>query len=682
MKGLLKPLAITLGVCSPLANAQTYDLPLSQLNADEQAIINQQPAGLQLVLDSIQTLDNDTVDAITVLSSTNPDNVKRVESILSSSDWDHLFPQRNSAYTYLNFLKGIGKFPAFCGDYNDGRNADQICRKSLATMFAHFTQETGGHDASISLPQWRQGLYYLREVGWTEETSGGYGICDPGLWQGASYPCGTNADGSYKSYFGRGSKQLSYNYNYGPFSLAMFGNVEKLLNEPNLVADTWLNLASAVFFYLYPQPPKPSMLHVMDGTWQPNAHDIAGGLVPGFGVTTQIINGGVECGGSVEHRQSANRIEYYREFANYLDVPVPGDEVLGCAGMQRFDTNGNGALNIYWEEDWSWSPDTPNNVSYKCQLVSYQGPYSAFIEGDYRRCVEDKFDVRIVDGDQPPQLPVANAGADQNVTANGNVSIQLNGTQSTSSTSLSYIWQQNNSDVIAATIEQPNSAITNVQIPLISESTNFHFTLTVTDQASQTSNDEVVIFVSSQTNNGAPTATLSGPDQITVGQQSIVVSASVSDLEQDELSLSWNISGGITGQVSANNQSITFTAPNTAQTLQVSLQVTDSAGNTINAVKTIEVINSDSNCPTEWKSDAIYVENDTVLYNQLTWRAKWWTQGNIPGTEQWGPWEQIPQTHCTAAFKRDCRAINKDRNSTGRNELLNRFIHRASSRSS
>ena len=39
------------------------------------------------------------------------------------------------------------------------------------------------------------------------------------------------------------------------------------------------------------------MLHVIDGTWQPNEHDKQNGLVPGFGVTTQIINGGVECGG-------------------------------------------------------------------------------------------------------------------------------------------------------------------------------------------------------------------------------------------------------------------------------------------------------------------------------------------------------------------------------------------------
>ncbi|MDN3685341.1 hypothetical protein QW180_24215 [Vibrio sinaloensis] len=124
--------------------------------------------------------------------------MKRIEAIVSEQDWNHLFPQRDSAYTYLNFLKAAGKYPALCGDYDDGRNAEAICRKTLATMFAHFTQETGGHDPSSETPEWRQGLYYLREVGWSEETSGGYGICDPETWQGQAYPCGTNPDGTYK----------------------------------------------------------------------------------------------------------------------------------------------------------------------------------------------------------------------------------------------------------------------------------------------------------------------------------------------------------------------------------------------------------------------------------------------------------------------------------------------------
>ncbi len=350
------------------------------------------------VVASIRTLPNEQVEAIVAGRVSNPDNVLRVESIVTNSDWEFMFSRRSSEYTYLNFLKAVGKFPAFCGDNQDNRDANAICRKSLATMFAHFTQETGGHTSHWNEPEWRQGLHWVREMGWTEEMRGGYnGECNPDIWQGQTWPCGTFANGDFKSYFGRGSKQLSYNYNYGPFSLAMFGTVRTLLDNPELVADTWLNLASAVFFYVYPQPPKPSMLHVVDGTWQPNEHDISNGLTLGFGVTTQIINGGVECGGFEEIQQSINRIDYYTNFANHLGVPIAANEVLGCAGMLQFDSSGAGALPIYWEKDWSWSAETSTGDSYACKLVNYQTPFSSLQKGDYAACVEHHFDIQIIE---------------------------------------------------------------------------------------------------------------------------------------------------------------------------------------------------------------------------------------------------------------------------------------------
>ncbi|MCK7136418.1 PKD domain-containing protein [Enterobacter kobei] len=365
---------------------------------------------MDAVKETIKTLDNAQVELIEPGRAANPENVKRVEGIVKASDWEYLFPLRAQAYTYSNFLKAVGKFPALCKTYNDGRDSDAICRKELATMFAHFAQETGGHESWRPEAEWRQALAHVREMGWSEGQKGGYnGECNPDVWQGQTWPCGKDKDGDFLSYFGRGAKQLSYNYNYGPFSEAMYGDVRTLLDKPELVADTWLNLASAIFFFAYPQPPKPSMLQVIDGTWQPNDHDKANGLVPGFGVTTQIINGGVECGGPTEIAQSENRIKYYKEFANYLKVPVPANEVLGCANMKQFDEGGAGALKIYWEQDWGWSADTPSGETYSCQLVGYQTPFSAFKEGDYSKCVQKFFNVNIVNDDgsvTPDETPV------------------------------------------------------------------------------------------------------------------------------------------------------------------------------------------------------------------------------------------------------------------------------------
>ncbi|WP_020412392.1 glycoside hydrolase family 19 protein [Microbulbifer sp. VTAC004] len=377
--------------CAPAAG---HVMGQNELEAAENTLANN--SLLQEVKDTVETRNNAIVEAVQPGRNTNPENVLRVESIISEDTWDYLFPVRADEYTYTNFLRAVAKFPAFCGEYTDGRDSDAICRKVLSVMFAHFGQETGAHAAAWDEPEWRQGLYWIREIGWTEETSGGYGACDSGSsWAAEVWPCAINADGGYKSYFGRGAKQLSWNYNYGPFSQAMYGDIYTLLENPELVADTWLNLASAIFFFVYPQPPKPSMLHVVDGTWKPNSIDLANNLTPGFGVTTNIVNGAIECSKGSEDYRSQYRMDYYRSFTEYLGVDIPADEELGCANMGQFQTGGAASLNIYWDKNWGWSADNPSNESFACQLVNYQTAYSALNEGDYAKCVEGNFDMTI-----------------------------------------------------------------------------------------------------------------------------------------------------------------------------------------------------------------------------------------------------------------------------------------------
>ena len=84
------------------------------------------------------------MEAISPLRSSNPQNVKNVESIFKESKFNDFFPKRNAAYTYANFLKAIGKYPSICS------NA-LLCPKILANMFAHFQHETAG-------------LVYLEEI--------------------------------------------------------------------------------------------------------------------------------------------------------------------------------------------------------------------------------------------------------------------------------------------------------------------------------------------------------------------------------------------------------------------------------------------------------------------------------------------------------------------------------------
>lgn len=371
----------------PTATPTAGGIPsLAQAKAREADLTNND--FFRKVKASIRTLDNAAVEAVSPGNANNPANVKRVEALVPLSKWNYYFSVAHSSYTYTRFLQAVAKFPAFCGDYTDGRNADLICRRSLATMFAHFTQETGGHSSQYSVPEWRQGLVYVREIGCTDTGSAcGYNAecADPVF--NVVWTCGKDATGAFLKYYGRGAKQLSYNYNYGPFSQVMFnGDQRVLLNNPDMVAESWLNLSSAVFFFVFPQPPKPSMLHVVDGTWVPNSVDTSLGLGNNFPTTIQIIN--AECQDATTKPAAQNRIDYYKQFATDLGWNY-NQESMSCTSMGRFSSGSSAAYNIYWEKNWSVGGE------YQCQLVSYQTPYNALIENQYVKCVEANWNVTL-----------------------------------------------------------------------------------------------------------------------------------------------------------------------------------------------------------------------------------------------------------------------------------------------
>ena len=66
-----------------------------------------------------------------------------------------MFPYRNDLYDYESFLAAVAKFPAFCGESGiESMNEEETCGRELATLFAHFTQETGYNDENKPEPTW------------------------------------------------------------------------------------------------------------------------------------------------------------------------------------------------------------------------------------------------------------------------------------------------------------------------------------------------------------------------------------------------------------------------------------------------------------------------------------------------------------------------------------------------
>lgn len=107
-----------------------------------------------------------------------------------------------------------------------------------------------------------------------------------------------------------------------------------LINNPDMVAnDAVISFKTAIWFWMTPQSPKPSSHDVITGNWNPSGEDYAAGRAPGYGVITNIINGGVECGkGPTQSGQG--RIGFYRRYCYLLGVNTGKN--LGCANQRSF----------------------------------------------------------------------------------------------------------------------------------------------------------------------------------------------------------------------------------------------------------------------------------------------------------------------------------------------------------
>nr|CAD1821236.1 unnamed protein product [Ananas comosus var. bracteatus] len=107
-----------------------------------------------------------------------------------------------------------------------------------------------------------------------------------------------------------------------------------LLNNPDLVAtDPMISFKTALWFWMTPQPPKPSSHDVITDRWTPSPTDVAAGRLPGYGVITNIINGGLECGHGPDPRVES-RIGFYKRYCDIFGISY-GDN-LDCFNQRHF----------------------------------------------------------------------------------------------------------------------------------------------------------------------------------------------------------------------------------------------------------------------------------------------------------------------------------------------------------
>lgn len=240
----------------------------------------------------------------------------------TQADFDDFFPETfptasNRActgkdfYTYDAFIEAAAAYPEFANSGDDTTD-----RLELAAFLGQSSHETTGGWRTAPGGPYAWGYCFKEEQGC--QNGGCTQYCEAGNpCAQYGYDC-TCAAG--QEYFGRGPFQLSWNYNYAPASKAILGDPSILVNDPNKVAtDAVLAYKTALWFWMTPQSPKPSCHAVMAGTWVPTAQDRAEGRVPGYGMVTNIINGGIECDRPTGS-ETLNRVGFYLRFARLLNV--------------------------------------------------------------------------------------------------------------------------------------------------------------------------------------------------------------------------------------------------------------------------------------------------------------------------------------------------------------------------
>ncbi|XP_047094229.1 chitinase 2-like isoform X5 [Lolium rigidum] len=246
-----------------------------------------------------------------------------VASILSKDLFEQMLLHRNDAactargfYTYEAFLAAAATFPAF-GSTAEGLSVETRKREVAAFLGQTSHETTGGWPTAPDGPlTW--GYCFKQE----REPKSIY--CDTTK---PEWPCAPN-----KEYIGRGPIQLTWNYNYGLAGRALSLD---LLNNPDLVAaDAVVSFRTALWFWMTPQANKPSSHAVITGRWTPTAADNAAGRVPGYGVITNIINGGLECGIGPDPRV-ADRIGFYQRYCGILGVDTGSN--LDCYSQRSFN---------------------------------------------------------------------------------------------------------------------------------------------------------------------------------------------------------------------------------------------------------------------------------------------------------------------------------------------------------
>lgn len=283
------------------------------------------------------------------------------------------------------------------------------------------------------------------------------------------------------------------------------------------------------------------------------------------------------------------------------------------------------------------------------KLITYDSPRSAIAKGQYARNLglaglfaweidADNGDIlnamheglKTVGGNNKPVLSVPSL---INVKSGESVAIAATASDRDNDP-LSFSWTADP----ALTVSGETSDTLVVTAPTVQTNTDYQVTVTVTDGKDAVSK-VVTVRVESDVVVVNDPPVVSPIADITLDEgQSVAVSVSATDANNDTLSYSWNVPAGLT--LSGNGAAVTLVAGEVTADTNYTVSVAVSDGiDTVTTNFVVTVNNKVGGGDTTWDASAIYVGGDKVFYNGVEYKAKWWTQGNRP--DQGGPWEEI-----------------------------------------
>jgi chitinase len=201
--------------------------------------------------------------------------------VVSEAQFNQMFPNRNSFYTYSGLTAALSAYPGFATT-----GSDTVQKQEAAAFLANVSHETSG-------------LIYIVE----QNTANYPHYCD--TTQPYGCPAGT------ASYYGRGPIQLSWNFNYKAAGDAL--GID-LLDNPNLVqTDAAVAWKTGLWYW-----------DTQTGPGTMTAHNAMVNSA-GFGETIRSLNGSLECNGN-NTAEMQDRVNLYQQYAQILGVS-PGSNL-------------------------------------------------------------------------------------------------------------------------------------------------------------------------------------------------------------------------------------------------------------------------------------------------------------------------------------------------------------------